>query len=379
MERFYIVWKIVARDRKLPLVTMAVALALLMPAIASVPVFGTPFLRMQAENQLRQVEEEWSNGFYDGMTPEEEEPFKELRAALKEAVFSQSDAVFYSSMQRANAVERDLAAQGALVSSAGLLEGYQLFYEAMAQAGGPLSFDVASKMPAFEYASYVFGTTPAIILCMPVLTCAAVAVGSYRQGIVSLQAPRPVLNLFVCTFAPWALSVVSLIVSFLPAMVWMAACNGLGDLSYPIAFMQGDQAISTTVGESLFVSATLVLLGSLCLSALMALLGMWSSVFVGCLVAGAIGLLPNIGLYGGAVPEDILALCVSTYLAPGILCGYAGCFSAADSVLSEALSPFPLCFVAFALLIVAASLVGAAAWALRRVYRLWLTERWTHA
>ena len=196
MERFYIVWKIVARDRKLPLVTMAVALALLMPAIASVPVFGTPFLRMQAENQLRQVEEEWSNGFYDGMTPEEEEPFKELRAALKEAVFSQSDAVFYSSMQRANAVERDLAAQGALVSSAGLLEGYQLFYEAMAQAGGPQSLDVASKMPAFEYASYVFGTTTAIILCMTVLMCAAVAVGSYRQDIYSIPASPTFFNFF---------------------------------------------------------------------------------------------------------------------------------------------------------------------------------------
>lgn len=379
MERFHFMWKVLWRSPAIIASSVLLCIATFMPALFSVPVFGTSFIRLQAESSWSQVEQLWDEGFYDGAGAQELDWPAALRTALGRAVSSRNDRDFYSAMVDANSAEKAMASNSQLDADHGYLDGYGEFYRAMMDAGSPPSFEVASSMPAFAYLSYVTGTTPPFLLFLPALASGYIAASTWRRRILACQAPRLWTDLAAAIVVPWVVAMLATLAVFVPSFAVMTLRNGLGDLVYPVAFLTGGMTHCETLGHNLATSWALMATGALCLVATCVVVGKSCGEVFGACASLAMALSPYVLFGNPSVPDFALSLWAGTYLMPGDLCGYAGYFVAADPDLSITIEPFPDAFLACFLSAVLSAIVAALAVLIRRTARGIAVRGWTHA
>lgn len=124
-------------------------------------------------------------------------------------------------------------------------------------------------------------------------------------------------------------SLLALAVVVLPGLVWLAAKNGLGDLSYPVVYFRAGDVVATTTGEVLFQGACLCVLASLVIALMLALSCCATRhVAPGMMAASAIALAPLIPDYFDRLSPlaDTVAWLPSTYFCFDKIAGGWGYF-----------------------------------------------------
>lgn len=254
-----------------------------------------------------------------------------------------------------------------------LLEARVRLLQGIASSGDPVYFWRSTDVRALYYVSYVLANVPYFLVLLPVVAIALVCCRASSQGRLLAHVPLGFAARYYSTvFSLFITSLCSLLVACVPGFLVALLKNGLGDISYPVVYVSSGQIVETSMGS--VAAGSFVLGAAICL-----MLSLIMSLFVmvksgpGCisafvLVVG-IPLMP--AYYGGAIPQQVLALLPTTYLNVPAIVGYPDYLCGLD------IAPILGCTLQQALLVlwawsaavaVVAALCGAIAAMRRRFY-----------
>lgn len=116
-------------------------------------------------------------------------------------------------------------------------------------------YAAANDLPAFYYISYLFSQIPTFLLLLPIV------VSCWNVGLLSssrymyFRAPVSSLRRYLsAVMAAVLYCVFFYVAAFFVIGAPCALKNGLGNPMYPVAYVQGDQVLESTIGKSLLLS-----------------------------------------------------------------------------------------------------------------------------
>lgn len=217
------------------------------------------------------------------------------------------------------------------------LEAYIALYDALSKTEGANLYFSTETMPALYYAVHVFAKgSPAIWLLLPVVAAFLLLSALDSKKILGFAPVGQGKKFLAVLLISFCVSVLGMLVAFLPGFLVSLFKNGLGSFDYPAVFVQNGVACTLTIAQ------LLVRQGSLYLLACLFIILLALAVFAACknaLVAGgvclAFALIPTISGYTGALSDlgaraELLSNLPTTYLSFGSITGYNGAFLAAD-------------------------------------------------
>lgn len=135
--------------------------------------------------------------------------------------------------------------------------------ERVAAEPDPMLFDLSVRMPGSFYLSFLYGAVPFVFWLVPSITTALAIAALRTRGSLVQQAPVALgmeLAAGCLVASVLALAVLALVV--FPGTAVATARNGIGELGYPVVYLQNGSVVSSTVGRAILSGAAVQALAS---------------------------------------------------------------------------------------------------------------------
>lgn len=257
------------------------AAALIVPAVFSVDPDVSGFSPESYKNgQLRDLYAQLESGAY-AQGSDEYDMLRRQADALSGYVYSETAAKGYASLAEYERLRLEAAGYGDNASALGepadvtaLAEGDPVddplrvrakiaLLEGLASVEEPELYSMSTRMPASFYLSFVFGAAPFAFWLAP--ACAAsLLIARYRcKGSLVQQAPVSFgVELGAGCVVAAAIALVMLVLVIVPGTAYASMRNGVGQLGYPVVFIQSGGVVATTVACALASAAGMQALAS---------------------------------------------------------------------------------------------------------------------
>lgn len=161
----------------------------------------------------------------------------------------------------------------------------------VAELPEPDVYALSELMPGSFYLSFIYGTLPFAFWLVPGVAAALAVVALRTRGGFMQQAPVSFgTELFAGCLVAFVLAVAMLLAVAIPGTVAATARNGIGELGYPVIFVQSGAVVASTVGRALLQGAISQLLVTGLVVAMILAAGHLARSFRAACIAAAVGL-----------------------------------------------------------------------------------------
>ena len=328
-------------------VAVLMALAFLVPAVFSLDpdvsaLSASRYVTnsMASTGVLKRLEDELSSGAYakDSVAYGQLERQRDLITGF---IWGQTPAERFQSLASYDRYCLELHEQGSNVLMPDLggvafdpvqTEARARMAEQLAALDDPELYSLGTRMPGGFYLSFVYGAAPFALWLIPAVTSALLVARRHARGSLIRQAPvSPVVELAAGCLVAFVLAITVLAIVVVPGTAVATARNGIGDLGYPVVYVQNGAVIASTVLRAILSGAALqALVSAAAVVFLMAVAQMtrsWRAV-CGAAVLGLAGSLLAMGASALAPSDGLLSLLLGwfplTYLDVASIVGAAG-------------------------------------------------------
>lgn len=247
---------------------LIMAAALVVPAVFSVDADTREFSVESYKNmQLRQLYSQLESGAY-AQDSDEYLLLQRQADALSGYVYSETAAKGYASLAeyerlRLEAADLPALAQYDPVDDPVRVKAKISLLEGLAASEEPELYNMSTRMPGSFYLSFVFGTAPFAFWLAPACVT-ALLVARYRcRGSLVQQAPVSfAVELGAGCVVASAIALVMLALVVVPGTAWATMLNGVGEMGYPVVFIQSGGVVASTVANALVSGAGVQALAS---------------------------------------------------------------------------------------------------------------------
>ena len=247
---------------------LIMAAALVVPAVFSVDSDVSAYSVESYKNvQLRQLYSQLESGAY-AKDSDEYLLLQRQADALSGYVYSETAAKGYASLAeyerlRLEAADLPALAQNDPVDDPLRVEARIALLEGLAASDELELYNMSTRMPGSFYLSFVFGTAPFAFWLAPACVT-ALLVARYRcRGSLIQQAPVSFaveLGAGCVVASTIALAMLALVV--IPGTAYATMRNGVGEMGYPVVFIQSGGVVAATVASALMSGAGVQALAS---------------------------------------------------------------------------------------------------------------------
>ena len=247
---------------------LIMAAALVVPAVFSVDTNVRDFSVESYKNmQLRQLYAQLESGAY-AHDSDEYHMLQRQADALSGYVYSETSAKGYASLAeyerlRLEAAELPALAQNDPVGDPLRVEAKIALLEGLAASDQLELYNMSTRMPGSFYLSFVFGAAPFAFWLAPACVTALLIARHRCRGSLIQQAPVSFtveLGAGCVVASAIALAVLALVV--IPGTAYATMRNGVGEMGYPVVFIQSGGVVATTVASALMSGAGVQALAS---------------------------------------------------------------------------------------------------------------------
>lgn len=306
---------------------LIMAAALVVPAVFSVDSDVSGYSVESYKNvQLRQLYSQLESGGY-AKDSDEYLLLQRQADALSGYVYSETAAKGYASLAeyerlRLEAADLPALAQNDPVDDPLRVEAKIALLEGLAASDEPELYNMSTRMPGSFYLSFVFGAAPFAFWLAPACVT-ALLVARYRcRGSLIQQAPVSfAVELGAGCVVASAIALAMLALVVIPGTAYATMRNGVGEMGYPVVFIQSGGVVVATVASALMSGA-----------GVQALASAFVVVFLACVERAT---------------RSFRSVCVAAVaaLALAALAVNASALAPADSVASVALGWLPLTYL----------------------------------
>jgi len=243
---------------------LIMAAALVVPAVFSVDTNVRDFSVESYKNmQLRQLYAQLESGAY-AQDSDEYHMLQRQADALSGYVYSETSAKGYASLAeyerlRLEAADLPALAQNDPVGDPLRVEAKIALLEGLAASDQLELYNMSTRMPGSFYLSFVFGAAPFAFWLAPACVT-ALLIARYRcRGSLIQQAPVSfTVELGAGCVVASAIALVMLALVVIPGTAYATMRNGVGEMGYPVVFIQSGGVVATTVASALMSGAFVV-------------------------------------------------------------------------------------------------------------------------
>lgn len=247
---------------------LIMAAALVVPAVFSVDTDTREFSVESYKNmQLRQLYSQLESGGY-AQDSDEYLLLQRQADALSGYVYSETAAKGYASLAeyerlRLEAADLPALAQNDPVGDPVRVKAKVALLEGLAASEAPELYNMSTRMSGSFYLSFVFGTAPFAFWLAPACVT-ALLVARYRcRGSLIQQAPVSfAVELGAGCVVASAIALAMLALVVVPGTAWATMLNGVGEMGYPVVFIQSGDVVASTVANALVSGAGVQALAS---------------------------------------------------------------------------------------------------------------------
>ncbi len=217
--------------------------------------------------QLRQLYAQLESGAY-AHDSDEYHMLQRQADALSGYVYSETSAKGYASLAeyerlRLEAADLPALAQNDPVGDPLRVEAKIALLEGLAASDQLELYNMSTRMPGSFYLSFVFGAAPFAFWLAPACVTALLIARHRCRGSLIQQAPVSFtveLGAGCVVASAIALAVLALVV--IPGTAYATMRNGVGEMGYPVVFIQSGGVVATTVASALMSGAGVQALAS---------------------------------------------------------------------------------------------------------------------
>lgn len=247
---------------------LIMAAALVVPAVFSIDADVGAFSPESFKNgQLRQIYTQLESGVY-GRDSDEYIMLRRQADALGGYVYSETASAGYSSLAeyerlRLEASKLPAISQTDPVGDPLRVEAMIALLEGLAASDAPELYSMSTRMPGSFYLSFVFGTAPFAFWLAPACVTALLVARHRCRGSLIQQAPVSfAVELGAGCVVAIAIALAMLVVVIVPGTALATMRHGVGELGYPVVFIQNGSVVATTVARALASGAGVQALAS---------------------------------------------------------------------------------------------------------------------
>lgn len=203
----------------------------------------------------------------------------------------------------------------------------------LAHLANPQRYFKTSDMPALNFVAYVFAQSSSIVwLLIPLATIFSVLGAQERRTLIGSAPMRACARRGISVAVALVLSLVLMVIAFIPGFLASAIRNGLGVMDYPVVFVQNHAVVSQSLMQTIGLELLLFVVASAFVSMVaVALHAVIGHRVAACAIVLAAILVATIPGYLDAAAQDedfasIFALMPFPYFSFGPLTGYPGSF-----------------------------------------------------
>ena len=306
---------------------LIMAAALVVPAVFSVDTNVRDFSVESYKNmQLRQLYAQLESGAY-AQDSDEYHMLQRQADALSGYVYSETSAKGYASLAeyerlRLEAADLPTLAQNDPVGDPLRVEAKIALLEGLAASDQLELYNMSTRMPGSFYLSFVFGAAPFAFWLAPACVTALLIARHRCRGSLIQQAPVSfTVELGAGCVVASAIALAVLVLVVIPGTAYATMRNGVGEMGYPVVFIQSGGVVATTVASALMSGA-----------GVQALASAFVVVFLACIERAT---------------RSFRSVCVAAaaMLALAALAVNASALAPADSIASVALGWLPLTYL----------------------------------
>lgn len=247
---------------------LIMAAALVVPAVFSVDTNVRDFSVESYKNmQLRQLYAQLESGAY-AQDSDECHMLQRQADALSGYVYSETSAKGYASLAeyerlRLEAADLPALAQNDPVGDPLRVEAKIVLLEGLAASDQLELYNMSTRMPGSFYLSFVFGVAPFAFWLAPACVTALLIARHRCRGSLIQQAPVSfTVELGAGCVVASAIALVMLALVVIPGTAYATMRNGVGEMGYPVVFIQSGGVVATTVASALMSGAGVQALAS---------------------------------------------------------------------------------------------------------------------
>lgn len=247
---------------------LIMAAALVVPAVFSVDTNVRDFSVESYKNmQLRQLYAQLESGAY-AHDSDEYHMLQRQADALSGYVYSETSAKGYASLAeyerlRLEAADLPALAQNDPVGDPLRVEAKIALLEGLAASDQLELYNMSTRMPGSFYLSFVFGAAPFAFWLAPACVTALLIARHRCRGSLIQQAPVSfTVELGAGCVVASAIALAVLVLVVIPGTAYATMRNGVGEMGYPVVFIQSGGVVATTVASALMSGAGVQALAS---------------------------------------------------------------------------------------------------------------------
>ena len=247
---------------------LIMAAALVVPAVFSVDTNVRDFSVESYKNmQLRQLYAQLESGAY-AQDSDEYHMLQRQADALSGYVYSETSAKGYASLAEYERLRIEAADLPALVQNDPVgdplrVEAKIALLEGLAASDQLELYNMSTRMPGSFYLSFVFGAAPFAFWLAPACVTALLIARHRCRGSLIQQAPVSfTVELGAGCVVASAIALAMLVLVVIPGTAYATMRNGVGEMGYPVVFIQSGGVVATTVASALMSGAGVQALAS---------------------------------------------------------------------------------------------------------------------